>query len=69
MRWMIFLQEQSRARLYTPEFRAHIPEQTGDLVRAGLEDALASFEDLVDGRIDLCQRARVVHAGENGVPR
>jgi asparagine synthase (glutamine-hydrolysing) len=39
MRWMIFLQEQSRARLYAPQFRAHIPEQTGELVSAGLEAA------------------------------
>ena len=41
LRWMIFLQEQSRVRLYTPEFRAHISEQTGDLVRAMLDEALA----------------------------
>jgi asparagine synthase (glutamine-hydrolysing) len=41
MRWMIFLQEHSRARLYTPQFRAQIPEQTGELVLAGFEDALA----------------------------
>jgi asparagine synthase (glutamine-hydrolysing) len=53
MRWMIFLQEQSRARLYTPEFRAHIPEQTGDLVRAGLEDALASDRLASQMRCDL----------------
>jgi asparagine synthase (glutamine-hydrolysing) len=40
MRWMIFLQEQGRARLYTPDFRAHISEQTGDLVRSMLDDTL-----------------------------
>jgi asparagine synthase (glutamine-hydrolysing) len=39
MRWMIFLQEHSRARLYAPQFRAQIPEQTGELVSAGLEAA------------------------------
>ena len=42
MRWMIFLKEQSRVRLYAPEFRAQIPEQTGELVRAGFDDAVAS---------------------------
>jgi asparagine synthase (glutamine-hydrolysing) len=42
MRWMIFLHEQSRRRLYTPEFRASVPEQTGEIIQAGLEDALAS---------------------------
>ena len=42
MRWMIFLQEQSRARLYTPEFRASIPEQTDGLLQSAFEGALAS---------------------------
>jgi asparagine synthase (glutamine-hydrolysing) len=32
MRWMIFLQEQGRAQLYSREFRASIPDQTGALV-------------------------------------
>jgi asparagine synthase (glutamine-hydrolysing) len=53
MRWMIFLQEQGRARLYAPEFRAHIPEQTGELVQAGLEDALASDRLGAQMRCDL----------------
>jgi asparagine synthase (glutamine-hydrolysing) len=42
MRWMIFLQEQSRARLYTPEFRACIPEQTDALVQGGFGAAPGS---------------------------
>jgi asparagine synthase (glutamine-hydrolysing) len=46
MRWMIFLQESSRARLYAPQFRACIPEHTGELVEAGFDampaDRLAS---------------------------
>jgi len=53
MRWMIFLQEQSRARLYTPEFRSHICEQTGELVGAGLRDALASDRLASQMRCDL----------------
>lgn len=46
MRWMIFLNEQRRVRLYAPAFRAQIPEQTGELVLAGFDrlgsDRLAS---------------------------
>jgi asparagine synthase (glutamine-hydrolysing) len=49
MRWMIFLQEQSRARLYAPQFRAHIPEQTEELVEAGLDDAL--WSDRLSGQM------------------
>jgi asparagine synthase (glutamine-hydrolysing) len=39
---MIFLHEQSRVRLYAPEFRAQIPEQTGELVRAAFADSVSS---------------------------
>jgi asparagine synthase (glutamine-hydrolysing) len=39
MRWMIFLPSEERARLYRKEFRAAIPEQTGELVAAGLDRA------------------------------
>jgi asparagine synthase (glutamine-hydrolysing) len=53
MRWMIFLQEQSRSQLYAPQFRAYIPEQTGDLVLAGLEDALTSDRLAGQMRCDL----------------
>jgi len=37
MRWMIFLQEENRARLYSKEFRESIPDQTGELVLSGFE--------------------------------
>jgi asparagine synthase (glutamine-hydrolysing) len=53
MRWMIFLQEQSRAQLYAPHFRAHIPEQTADLVQAGLDAALATDRLAAQMRCDL----------------
>ncbi len=38
LRWMVFLREEQRARLYTPEFRAHVAGATEGLVRAVLED-------------------------------
>jgi asparagine synthase (glutamine-hydrolysing) len=53
MRWMIFLQEQTRVRLYAPHFRAQIPEQTGELVLAGLDDALHSDRLAGQMRCDL----------------
>jgi asparagine synthase (glutamine-hydrolysing) len=53
MRWMIFLQEHSRARLYAPQFRAQIPEQTADLVRAGLDDAAGTDRLAGQMRCDL----------------
>ena len=53
MRWMIFLQEQSKVRLYTPHFRAQIPEQTGELVKASLENALPSDRLAAQMRCDL----------------
>ena len=53
MRWMIFLNERSRARLYSPEFRAQIPEQTAELVQAGLEDAATSDRLASQMRCDL----------------
>jgi asparagine synthase (glutamine-hydrolysing) len=34
---MIFLQEEGRARLYSREFRASIPDQTGELVLSGFD--------------------------------
>jgi asparagine synthase (glutamine-hydrolysing) len=52
MRWMIFLRDQARVRLYTPEFRAQIPEQTGELVGAGL-DAVTSDRLASQMRCDL----------------
>jgi asparagine synthase (glutamine-hydrolysing) len=53
MRWMIFLQEQNRVGLYAPEFRAHIPEQTGKLVQAAFGDAMASDRLAGQMRCDL----------------
>ena len=38
LRWMVFLREEQRARLYTREFRAHVTGATEGLVRAVLED-------------------------------
>jgi asparagine synthase (glutamine-hydrolysing) len=38
LRWMMFLCEEQRARLYTREFRAHVTGATEGLVRAVLED-------------------------------
>jgi asparagine synthase (glutamine-hydrolysing) len=38
LRWMVFLRDEQRARLYTPEFRAQIAGATEGLVRAVLED-------------------------------
>jgi asparagine synthase (glutamine-hydrolysing) len=38
LRWMVFLREEQRARLYTPEFRAQVAGATEGLVRAVLED-------------------------------
>ncbi|MEJ1960425.1 MAG: asparagine synthase (glutamine-hydrolyzing) [Gammaproteobacteria bacterium] len=37
MRWAMFLSNDSRARLYSPAFRAAVGEQTGELVRTLLE--------------------------------
>ncbi len=37
MRWAMFLSNGARARLYRPEFRAQVGEQTGQLVSALLE--------------------------------
>jgi asparagine synthase (glutamine-hydrolysing) len=53
MRWMIFLHAQGRARLYTPEFRAGIPEQTGDIVQSAFGDASASDRLSSQMRCDL----------------
>lgn len=53
MRWMIFLHGQSRVRLYTPQFREQIPEQTGELVQAGFDDAVASDRLASQMRCDL----------------
>jgi asparagine synthase (glutamine-hydrolysing) len=49
MRWMIFLQERIRARLYTAEFRSCIPEQTGELIRAGFGAAPGSDRSAAEG--------------------
>ncbi|HUA25511.1 MAG TPA: asparagine synthase (glutamine-hydrolyzing) [Steroidobacteraceae bacterium] len=38
LRWMMFLREEQRARLYTREFRAHVTGATEGLVHAVLED-------------------------------
>ncbi len=38
LRWMIFLREEQRARLYTREFRAQVEGAAEGLVRASLED-------------------------------
>jgi len=38
LRWMVFLREEQRARLYTREFRAHVTGAAERLVRAVLED-------------------------------
>ena len=38
LRWMVFLREEQRARLYTREFRAHVTGATEGLVRTVLED-------------------------------
>jgi asparagine synthase (glutamine-hydrolysing) len=38
LRWMMFLREEQRARLYTREFRAHVTGAAEGLVRAVLED-------------------------------
>jgi asparagine synthase (glutamine-hydrolysing) len=38
LRWMVFLRDEQRARLYTPEFRAQVTGATAGLVRAVLED-------------------------------
>ena len=53
MRWMIFLQEHSRVQLYAPHFRAQIPEQTGELIKAGLDAALTSDRLAGQMRCDL----------------
>jgi asparagine synthase (glutamine-hydrolysing) len=53
MRWMIFLNESSRARLYAPPFRAQIPEQTGELVRAGFDDVATADRLASQMRCDL----------------
>jgi len=53
MRWMIFLQEQSRVRLYASQLRAQIPEQTGELVMAGFDDALPTGRLAGQMRCDL----------------
>jgi asparagine synthase (glutamine-hydrolysing) len=37
MRWQMFLSNDARARLYRPEFRAAVGEQTGELVRTLLD--------------------------------
>jgi len=37
MRWMVFQSEQQRARLYTPEFRAAVAGQTGEIIREMLD--------------------------------
>jgi asparagine synthase (glutamine-hydrolysing) len=39
LRWMIFLQDDSRARLYRSEFRTSLSDQTSELVSAGFESA------------------------------
>ncbi|HEX4268811.1 MAG TPA: asparagine synthase (glutamine-hydrolyzing) [Steroidobacteraceae bacterium] len=38
LRWMVFLRDEQRARLYTPGFRAQVTGATEGLVRAVLED-------------------------------
>jgi asparagine synthase (glutamine-hydrolysing) len=38
LRWMVFLHDEQRARLYTPEFRAQVAGATQGLVRAVLEE-------------------------------
>jgi len=38
LRWMVFLREEQRTRLYTREFRAHVAGAAEGLVRAVLED-------------------------------
>ena len=38
LRWMVFLREEQRTRLYTREFRAYVAGATEGLVRAVLED-------------------------------
>jgi asparagine synthase (glutamine-hydrolysing) len=53
MRWMIFLQEQTRQRLYTSEFLSCIPQQTGQLVEAGLAAACGSDRLASQMRCDL----------------
>jgi asparagine synthase (glutamine-hydrolysing) len=53
MRWMIFLQEHSRARLYAPQFRAQIPEQTAELVQAGFDAAAGTDRLAGQMRCDL----------------
>jgi asparagine synthase (glutamine-hydrolysing) len=40
MRWMIFLQEDSRAQLYRGEFRTSLSDQTAGLVAAGFDRAI-----------------------------
>jgi asparagine synthase (glutamine-hydrolysing) len=46
LRWMVFLQSEQRARLYTPQFRAHVAGAAEGLVRAvldsGASDRLAA---------------------------
>ncbi|MGH8295048.1 MAG: asparagine synthase (glutamine-hydrolyzing) [Steroidobacteraceae bacterium] len=39
LRWMVFLREEQRTRLYTREFRAQVAGAAAGLVRAALEDA------------------------------
>jgi asparagine synthase (glutamine-hydrolysing) len=39
LRWMIFLQDDSRARLYRTEFRTSLSDQTSELVSAGFDGA------------------------------
>ena len=36
MRWMVFLQEHGRARLYRPQFRAAVHDQTSQLILESL---------------------------------
>jgi asparagine synthase (glutamine-hydrolysing) len=38
LRWMVFLRDEQRARLYTPAFRAQVAGATEGLIRAVLED-------------------------------
>ena len=52
LRWMVFQSDAQRARLYRPEFRAAVAEQTGRVVRAALD--VGAFDRLtVQTRSDL----------------
>jgi asparagine synthase (glutamine-hydrolysing) len=51
MRWMIFLAQEARARLYSAEFRASLPDQTHDVVRAAFEGSGGTPHDRLDSQM------------------